>query len=93
VPSIEARFRRFHSDNPHVLAELEALARSWFESGKPSVGIGFLCEILRWNRGLKTTSHDEFKINNDFRAHYARIIIARNPDWDGRIRVRALRTA
>lgn len=91
--SIEARFRRFHSDNPHVLAELETLARSWFESGKTSVGIGFLCEILRWNLGLKTNSLDEFKINNDFRAHYARMMIARNPEWEGRIRVRALRTA
>jgi hypothetical protein len=93
MPSIEARFRRFHSDNPHVLAELEALAASWFESGKGTVGIGFLCEILRWNRSLKTKTHDEFKINNDFRAHYARMIIGRNPSWEGRIRVRALRTA
>ncbi|MFI8237632.1 hypothetical protein ACIF83_10330 [Streptomyces sp. NPDC085866] len=93
MPSIEARFRRFHADNPHVLTELEALAESWFESGKPSVGIGFLCEVLRWNQSIKTASHDEFKLNNDFRAHYARTMIARNPEWDGRIRVRALRTA
>ncbi|MGV9815780.1 hypothetical protein ACWDTQ_28205 [Streptomyces cellulosae] len=76
-----------------MLVELEALARSWFESGKTSVGIGFLCEILRWNQGIKTNSHDDFKINNDFRAHYARMMIARNPEWEGRIRVRALRTA
>jgi hypothetical protein len=93
VSSIESRFRHFHADNPHVLAELEYLARTWFEAGKPSIGIGFLFEVCRWQRGIKTNSHDDFRINNDFRAHYARMLIARNPEWADRIRVRALRTA
>ena len=93
MPSIESSFRQFHADNPHVLDELEYLARTWFEAGKPTIGMKFLCEVIRWQRSLKLKSHDEFKINNNFTAHYARMIIARNPTWAGRIRVRALRTA
>ena len=93
MSSIESRFRQFHSDNPHVLREMERLARQWFESGKSSVGVQLLFEVLRWDRSTKTKTSDEFKINNDFAAHYARMMIARHPEWDGRIRVRALRSA
>ncbi|WP_326827331.1 hypothetical protein [Streptomyces sp. NBC_01751] len=91
--SIESRFRRYHSANPHVLTDLEDLARTWFDAGKPSVGLQFLIEIIRWNNGITTTSEDEFKINNDFAAHYARMLVARNPTWENRIRMRALRSA
>ncbi|MFF7234163.1 hypothetical protein [Streptomyces sioyaensis] len=93
MSSIESRFRQFHSDNPHVLAEMERLANQWFDSGKRTVGVQLLFEVLRWDRSTKTKTSDEFKINNDFAAHYARMMIARNPAWDGRIRVRALRSA
>jgi hypothetical protein len=93
VPSIESRFRQFHSDNPHILTELEDLAATWFQSGKEAVGVQFLIEIIRWRRSLVTESADEFKINNDYAAHYARMMVARNPSWDGRIRMRALRAA
>jgi hypothetical protein len=75
------------------MVDLERLAGEWFDSGKGVVGIGFLCEVLRWDHSVKTKSRDEFKINNNFRAHYARMMIDRNPEWEGRIRVRALRTA
>lgn len=91
--SIESRFRKFHADNPQVLDKLEELATVWFESGKTSMGIQFLFEIIRWNQSIKVKSRDEFKINNDFAAHYARVMIARHPEWVGRIRVRALRSA
>ncbi|MFI8890543.1 hypothetical protein [Streptomyces paradoxus] len=93
MPSIESRFRQFHRDNPHVLSEMERLAKQWFESGKTSLGVQLLFEVMRWDRSIKTKSSDEFKVNNDFAAHYARMMIARNPSWAGRIRVRALRSA
>lgn len=93
MPSIESRFRQFHTDNPHVLKEMERLAKVWFESGKSSLGVQLLFEVMRWDRSIKTKSSDEFKVNNDFAAHYARMMIARNPEWTGRIRVRALRAA
>ncbi|MET9729312.1 hypothetical protein ABZZ79_01210 [Streptomyces sp. NPDC006458] len=93
MPSIESRFRQFHNDNPHVLKEMERLAKQWFESGKSSLGVQLLFEVMRWDRSIKTKSSDEFKVNNDFAAHYARMMIARNPNWAGRIRMRALRSA
>lgn len=91
--STEAAFRQFHSDNPHVLTELERLTARWFDSGKKAIGVKFLFEIIRWNQSVQTDSVDEFKINNNFAPHYARMMVARNPEWDKRIRMRALRSA
>jgi hypothetical protein len=33
-------------------------------------------EILRWEGKIKTTGDTEFKLRNDFRAYYARLLMA-----------------
>jgi hypothetical protein len=93
MPSIESKFRNFHAENPHVLTELERLAAQWFNAGNSKVGVQLLLEVLRYNRSITTKSADDFKVNNDFAAHYARMMVARNPGWENRIRMRALRSA
>jgi hypothetical protein len=91
--SIRAAFERFHRDNPHVLAELENLAQVWWNAGHRRCAIGMLWEKLRWETGITSTEHQP-SLNNNFRAHYARLILERHPDWDraGFIDTRGLRT-
>jgi hypothetical protein len=81
--SIYARFLKFHSSNPEVYNNLVRLARE-FRAGNNSnrkMGIAMLFEVLRWNYYLNVDmGEEEFKLSNDFRAPYARLIMERESD-------------
>jgi len=82
--SIPERFKRFHAANPHVYDALVNLARRFRERrGESKIGIGMLYEVLRWNYYMTTESEDDYKLSNDFRACYARLIMQKEADLKG----------
>ena len=87
---IQERFEQFDRLNPHVYKILISLARQMRQS-HPSrrIGIGMLFEVLRWNYLINTTG-DDFKLNNNYRSRYARMIEAREPDLRGAFEMRSL---
>lgn len=89
---IADRFREFHDANPEVYDELVALARRAADRGHRRMGIDMLFNIVRWNRLMSTVDTDRtgFKLNNDFRSHYARLIMSQEPDLEGLFETRAL---
>lgn len=87
--TIEQAFCAFHAANPHVYRELVALARDATSRGVYRIGIGMLFEVLRWNVALRTGG-DEFKLNNNYRSYYARLIMANEPDLGGVFETRQL---
>lgn len=87
--TIAERFAAFHAANPHVADALESLAAEWLDL-HPRIGTKALVERLRWESGISTHG-DPYLINNDFTAHYGRLLISRHPEWDGRIPTRELR--
>jgi hypothetical protein len=78
------RFWGFHAANPEVYASLVRLARE-FRRMRPAknIGIALLYERLRWDFTMQTLSDDEFKLTNDYRAFYSRLIMQREPDLAG----------
>jgi len=85
--SIDA-YRAFHEANPLVYDALVGLARRYrarHESRR--LGIGMLFEVLRWNVAMETTDPD-FKLNNNFRAFYAREIMEREADLSDAFEIR-----
>lgn len=86
--TLEQRFLEFHAANPAVYTELVRLARDLRERGSTKIGISMLFEVLRW-RSMRTASADEFKLNNNHRAFYARLIMEREPDLRGYFDLRA----
>lgn len=87
--TLAERFEAFHEANPDVYTTLVRLAREWIrETGSRKIGVGALTEQARWNIAIETKSAD-FKINNDFRAFYARMIQADHPDLAGVFEIRA----
>jgi hypothetical protein len=79
VDRITIKFNEFHAANPEVYHELVALARNLIRFGYTSYGIGALFEVLRYNRSIQTVG-STFKLNNDFRALYSRMIMEKEPD-------------
>lgn len=92
--SIDERFIIFHAQNPHVYEALVKLARIAKEAGCKRIGISLLFEKLRWDYLVSTDRGTErYKLNNVFRSRYARLIMKENPDLNGFITIRELKTA
>jgi hypothetical protein len=83
-------FFAFHEKNPWVYAELVKLARRARSRGARKVGIGMLAEIVRWRRFMATQDFNSgFKLNNNYRAGYVRLIESQEPDLAGVFETRA----
>jgi len=73
------KFRRFHMDNPQVFNRLVKMARKARAAGHKRYGIAGLYEVLRWKTTVETTD-PRFKVNNNWKAYYARLIMRTHPD-------------
>lgn len=88
--SIQERFEQFHTLNPWVYRSFETLTHDWLERGHGRIGIGMLTEVLRWQYGRQTVG-DDFKLNNNFRSRYVRLLMAEHPEWSDVFETRTLR--
>lgn len=91
--TLAERFEVFHQANPHVYARLVKMARDLRARGVQSYGIAALWEVLRY-QSLTTTDTDSlpFKLSNNHRAYYARLINSQEPDLAGFFTTRTTRS-
>ena len=68
----------FHAENPDVYRELRRLALDLYGMGRIRYGMKGLFEVVRWHRAMATTDED-FKLNNNYTAFYARLLMADEP--------------
>jgi len=86
--TIEQGFKRFRDKHPEVELRLVALARKAKRRGR-KVGIGALWEVMRWSFWMDDDV-EEFKLNNNYRSRYARLLMAQYPDLAGFFETRRL---
>lgn len=79
-------FQRFHRAHPEIYNAIVAKARQARANGLQKYGIGALWEIMRWEFAMKRSG--DFKLNNNHRAWYARLIMFVEPDLKGFFEVR-----
>lgn len=85
----EEKFAQFHRQNPHVFELIERMAARKISEGATRIGIGHLCERLRYETTTQTVdAHSTFRVNNTYRAFYARLLIEKHPQWQGIIATR-----
>ena len=91
--TIQEQFETFHNANPWVYTELVSMARQLKAKGHRKVGIGMLFEVLRWNYLLRTNDPNSgFKLNNNMRSRYARLIMDTESDLTGVFETRELKS-
>lgn len=90
--TIQQRFEAFHQANPHVYEQLVELALGLKRRGHRRYSIAGLFEVLRYNHALRTHG-DDFKLNNNYRALYSRLIMRKEPRLHGFFETRKRRTA
>lgn len=95
VDRLQRDFEAFHHANPEVYDRLVKLARAYLEAGKTHEGIGHLWEIMRWQFWFETRrgEHELYRLNNNWRSRYARLIMEREPDLAQFFETRRLRSA
>ena len=89
--STKQRFKKFHSENPHVYRRLKDMALKMKQTGRKKYSIEIMINVLRWESDLKTRG-DVFELNNDFKSIYARMLVHNNPELDGFFEFRTLRS-
>lgn len=91
--TIRAKFEKFDQEHPEVYRALVRYARDWMSVGNRKLGIATLFEKLRWEWHLSGLSdRDGYKLNNNYRALYARKIMTENRELDGLFETRTLTT-
>lgn len=97
---IQRRFEEYHRQNPNVYELIVAYARRAKRGGKKEWGIAAIIEIIRWEHffkaqeeGIKTEggAEEKFKISNDYRSRYARLIMEQEADLSGFFKTKELR--
>ena len=91
--TIAERFETFHADYPQVYRLILGFARQARHRGYRHYGIAAIVERARWEVDMRSAPDEQgFKINNDFKALYARKVMAEHRDLDGFFRIRRLRS-
>lgn len=89
---ILAAFLRFHSENPVVWDLFRRFARDAAGAGREHYSANAIFERIRWYLDVEIKSDREVKLNNNFRAYYARMFSATHSDAADLFRTRTLRS-
>lgn len=89
--SLAEQFMDFHRANPHVYRALRILALNLVSTGRKRGSINQLFEVLRYEYALRTHG-DEYKLNNNWRSRYARLLMENEPVLRGWFETRDLRS-
>lgn len=94
VESLRQRFLAFHEANPQVYAKLRDLALEALRSPKlrrRRFGIAAVFERLRWWSEVESEG-DPYRLNNSYRAFYARLLMDQEPALRGFFSTREKKT-
>jgi hypothetical protein len=84
---MQQQFELFHELNPEVYDMIVGIALDLKEMGFKNAGIALIFERLRWLYAIQTTG-DDYKLNNNYRAFYARLVMYREPELEDFFRLR-----
>ena len=90
-PRMVKRFLSYHEQNPQVWERFQEMAASLRSSGRRKYSAWVMIQVIRWEHDI-VTKGDVFKINNDFIALYARMLIARRPEFEGFFELREMKS-
>jgi hypothetical protein len=93
---IQIRFENFHRQNPRFYQLLVYYTREAVKAREEKgrgrhYGIAAVVERVRWHVDVEAKGVEEFKMPNDFRSRYARLIMKQEPDLRDVFELRELR--
>jgi len=86
---IREQVRTYHRNNPEVWELFKSFTLELIYSGRKHYSANAIFERIRWEKDLGNGSEAAFKLNNNYRAFYARRFMASYPQYEGFFRTRA----
>jgi hypothetical protein len=84
------QFFTYHRANPTFFSLLHKFACQVRDRGRKHFGIAAIFERVRWEMAMETTDPQGFKLNNNLRAYYARLLALYDPTLAELFETRAL---
>lgn len=82
--TLQERFESYHQANPHIYQLLVKYTKYLKdERGLEHYGIAGVFERIRWHLDVDTKDPDGYKVNNNYRAFYVRLIEDEYPEYRG----------
>lgn len=78
----------FHKANPQVWNHFVLFTNQIISKGFANYSVNAIFERIRWEMDAKSTGENQFKINNNYRAFYARRFMKMYPQHSGFFRTR-----
>lgn len=79
MTSLQRNFDRFDQENPHVYTLFKHYTLQALKAGMQKIAVALVIERIRWETSVMTKG-DQFKINNNHRAYYARKFMREFPE-------------
>ena len=89
--TLDERFTRWITANPHVLKVFIKFALEARNRGREQVGRQLIVERMRWE-WMGKTEEDDFKMNNSYTSRLVRLAIKTCPELDGMFELRELKS-
>lgn len=80
--NIVRSFFIYHQENPQVYDLLLRFTKEVYVRGRRRYSIVAVFERVRWYTTIETNG-DEFKLNNNYRSCYSRLIMHEHPQFNG----------
>ena len=93
LDEMQADFARYHEENPWVYEAFKRLTFQLINAGRQNFSASAVVERIRWGVSIGDYGPDDFKINNNYRAFYARLFHMEHPQHDGFFRTRKQKSA
>jgi len=85
--NLQEKFDKFHADNPYVWELFKRFTFEAINKGYDNFSVALVAERIRWETLIETSDTD-FKLNNNYKAFYARKFHKVFPKYDGIFRTR-----
>src|SRR5690606_38342079 len=84
---MERDFEKYHAENPQVFRLFHMYASEVKARGYKRFSANAIFERIRWHMNIETKG-DEYKLNNNYRAFYARKLMVEVPGFEGFFEIR-----
>ena len=91
MKDLVAEFNKFDQANPKVWNLFKIFCQQAINAGKRKASAQLVIERLRWDVWMATTSDDDYKLNNNHVAYYARKWMSENPEYPKFFELRRVR--
>jgi len=82
----DTKFEEYHRKNPQVFEMFKRFTFQKINQGVKRLGASAVAERIRWETSVG--GDDGFKINNNYRAYYARLFMQKYPEHAGLFQLR-----